>query len=325
MRITVVRALPGLGDIICAVPALRALRDHDVTYVGLPPTRALVERFGHVRRFVAFPGFPGLPDVPLDAARTLAFLAEQHRAPADLALQLHGSGVASRAFTELLGARRTAGFVPAGAPRPGEDWLTWIEDEPEVRRPLRLLAHLGLPTDGEELEFPIADAEERAADALALPRPYAVVHAGAALPDRRWPAERFATVADALADRGLTPVLTGTPAEAGTVATVRAGMRAPHELLVGRTPLGVLAAVVRDARLVVVNDTGVSHLAAAVGTPSVVVFPVTDPARWAPVDRVRHRPLRGMVPVADVLGEVEALLAAAPSAAEASAGRAAAV
>jgi ADP-heptose:LPS heptosyltransferase len=54
--------------------------------------------------------------------------------------------------------------------------------------------------------------------------------------------------------------------------------------------MGVLAAVFAGARLVVSNDTGAAHVAAAVGVPSVVVFPAEgDPQRWAPLDRIRHR------------------------------------
>jgi ADP-heptose:LPS heptosyltransferase len=309
-RVTVLRALPGLGDFLCAVPALRALAaaGHDVTLVGLPQTRALAARFGSVARFAEFPGWPGLPEVAVDARRVVAFLAEAQRAPADLALQLHGSGVASAGFVELLGAARTAGFVPAGAARPGDGWLTWVEEESEVLRPLRLLAHLGVPPAGTELELPLGDDDEREADALELPRPYAVLHAGSSLPSRRWPAERFAAAAAALHERGLTPVLTGTPSETDAVEAVAARMRAPHRALVGRTSLGAFGCAVRDAAVVVTNDTGTSHLAAAVRAPSVVLFCVTDPRRWAPLDRERHRPLPGTASVEDVLGEVDALL-----------------
>jgi ADP-heptose:LPS heptosyltransferase len=310
-RVTVLRALPGLGDLLCAVPALRALAaaGHEVTLVGLPQARALVERFGFVARFLEFPGWPGIPEVELDARRVVAFLAEAQRVPADLALQLHGSGVASAGFVQLLGAARTAGFVPAGGLRPGDGWLTWVEEESEVLRPLRLLEHLGIPAAGTELELPLTNADEREADALDLPRPYAVVHAGSSLPSRRWPAERSAAAADALVERGLTPVLTGTPAEADAVEAVATRMRAPHRTLVGRTSLGAFACVVRDARVVLTNDTGTSHLAAAVRAPSVVLFCVTDPRRWAPLDRERHRALPGTASVEAVLGEADALLA----------------
>jgi ADP-heptose:LPS heptosyltransferase len=313
-RIIVLRALPGLGDLLCAVPALRALRalrSHDVTLVGLPATRALTERFGaYVDRHVDFPGWPGLPEVPPDRPRIDAFLAEQRAERFDLALQLHGSGVSSAAFVTALGAARTGGFVPPGAPLPGDGWLEWVEDEPEPRRLLRLLAHLGLAEAGahEALEFPVSAEEERAAADLGLPQPYACLHAGSSLPDRRWPAERFAAAADALHDRGLHPVLTGTAGEAGAVAAVAAAMRAPHTSLAGRTSVGVMACVLRDAAITITNDTGTSHLAAAVHAPSVIVHTVTDPARWAPLDRTRHRPLRGDVPVEAVLAEAATLL-----------------
>ena len=311
MRVTVVRALPGLGDLLCAVPALRALRGHEVTLVALAQTRPVIERFGDlVDRVLDFPGFPGLPEVPLDPARTVAFLAERQREPADLVLQLHGSGVSSNAFCELLGGRRTAGFAPRGARR-GPDMLAWVEHESEVLRPLRLLEHLGLPTAGRATEFPVRSDDERAAAALGVEGPYAVLHPGSSLPDRRWPAERFAATADALADRGLVPVLTGTPDEAPIVEAVSRRMRAAHRDLCGATSLGAMAALLRGATITITNDTGTSHLAAAVGAPSVVLFMVTDPARWAPLDRTRHRAVRAPAGVPDVLAQAGELLRAA--------------
>ena len=311
MRVTVLRALPGLGDFLCLTPALRALREHHVTLVGLPQTRALAGRYdGWVDEAIDFPGFPGLPEVPLDPVRVVAFLAERQREPADLVLQLHGSGVASMAFCELLGGRRVAGFVPAGSGRAGGDLLPWVEHESEVLRPLRLLEHVGLPTAGRETELPIAPADVREAEALGIAGPYAVLHPGSSLPDRRWPADRFAQAADALAGRGLTPVLTGTPDERAIVDDVASRMRATPVDACGATSLGGMAALLRGARVTVVNDTGTSHLAAAVGAPSVVLFMVTDPARWAPLDRTRHRPVRAPARVEDVLREADELLTA---------------
>jgi len=307
----VVRALPGLGDFLCATPALRALREHHVTLIGLPQTRALAARYGDwIDEVLDFPGFPGIPEVPLDPARTVAFLAERQRDPADLVLQLHGSGAQSNAFCELLGGRRVAGYAPAGAPR-CERFLPWVEEESEVLRPLRLLEHLGLPAAGRATAFPITEEDEREAAALGLDGPYAVLHPGSSLPDRRWPAARFAAAADALHERGLTPVVTGTPAERPIVDDVLERMRAPAADVGGRTSLGAMAALLRGARVTVTNDTGTSHLAAAVGAPSVVLFTVTDPARWAPLDRARHRAVRAPARVEDVLREADDLLTAA--------------
>jgi ADP-heptose:LPS heptosyltransferase len=324
VRIAAVRALPGLGDLLCAVPALRALRaahpGAHVALIGLESVWPLVERLGaYVDELLPFPGWPGIPEVPYDAARTEAFLAE-HRGRFDLALQLHGSGAASASFVEALGAARSAGFAPS--PR-GEGWLPPADDLHEVRRWLRLLAHLGIPARGEHLELPLTAGDEREAAALRPAGPYACLHPGASRPQRRWPAERFAQVADWLADRGVTPVLTGTASERDVAGAVRAHMRAEPLDALGRTSLGGLGALLAGASTVVTNDTGTSHLAAAVGAPSVVVLVSSDGARWAPLDRSLHRVLPEPsgpprpgdpdldlppVPVGAVLRELEALL-----------------
>jgi ADP-heptose:LPS heptosyltransferase len=98
-------------------------------------------------------------------------------------------------------------------------------------------------------------------------------------------------VADALARDGLRIVLTGTRGEAGITARVAGAMREPALDLAGRTSLGGLAALISRARLVVANDTSVSHVAAAMRTPSVIVACGSDPQRWAPLDRELHRVL----------------------------------
>jgi ADP-heptose:LPS heptosyltransferase len=119
-------------------------------------------------------------------------------------------------------------------------------------------------------------------------RRYAIVHAGAQLPSRRWPAERFAAVADALVGEGCDVLLTGSAGEAALLQQVQRAMRRPARSLAGATSLGVLGALVERAALVVCNDTGVSHVAAALRTPSVVVASGSDVERWAPQYRARH-------------------------------------
>jgi ADP-heptose:LPS heptosyltransferase len=127
------------------------------------------------------------------------------------------------------------------------------------------------------------------------------------MPERRWPAERFAAVAD----RGLKVVLTGTAAEADLTRAVADAMAAPSADLVGRTDLGATAALIARARLVVCNDTGVSHVAVAVRTPRVAVSTGDNPARWVPTDAARHCVLCntvGLVPAADVAAQALDLL-----------------
>ncbi|EYB69151.1 hypothetical protein DEIPH_ctg011orf0135 [Deinococcus phoenicis] len=315
------RALPGLGDLLCAVPALRALRaglpEAELTLLGLPQAAGFAQRFPElIDRLEVFPGFPGLPEQPVRNRELLAFLSGA-QGKYELALQLHGSGPVSNALVALLGARQTAGrFLPGQwCPDPAR-FLPYQEGEPEPLVWLRLVEFLGYPSQGTALAFPIHE-EDRAAlralpDAHALtPGSYAVVHPGASRPERRWPPRHFAQVADRLAERGLRVVLTGTPGEAELTRAVREALALPGALdLTGQTDLGTLAALLAGARVLVSGDTGVSHLAAATRTPSVVLFLASDPARWAPLDRERHRAVRG--DLGRVLTEVDDLLQQEP-------------
>lgn len=321
----VLRALK-VGDLLCAVPALRALRaalpDAEIVLVGLPWAAEFAVRFGHLLSgFREFPGYPGLPELPPQIGAIPSFLAAMQAERFDLVLQLHGSGRASNPIALLFGARHTAGFYPAVDPCPDPDWfLPWLETGTEVCRLLALTEFLGFPTQGHELEFPVGEADHRAAgDASRLGgAAYACVHPGASVPERRWPAEWFAAAADALAARGLRVVLTGTAAEAELTRAVAERMTVPAVDLAGKTDLGATAALLARAKLLVCNDTGVSHLAAAVRCPSVVVSTGDNPARWAPADAARHRVLCRpgvLVPLADVLEQSSVLLSGPPSAA----------
>lgn len=296
-EIVVLRAL-ALGDLLCAVPFLRALRalhpTARIALLGLPSAAAFVARFHrYVDALIPFPGWPGIPEVPFDPNRTARFLRAAQERPVDLAVQAHGSGLDLNAFVELLGARASAGFVLPGRPVPAGTWVAYPGDLPEVRRHLRLATALGGDASNEALEWPIRSGD---ADALATavaperldPGTYAVVHPGASQPARRWPPGRFAVVADALAARGLRVVLTGIAEEAADTAAVAGAMRAPSLDLAGRTSLDALGALLRGARIVVSNDTGVGHLADAVATPSVRIFRASDPLRWAALDTSRH-------------------------------------
>jgi ADP-heptose:LPS heptosyltransferase len=296
-EILVLRAL-ALGDLLCTVPFLRALRGLEpharISLVGLPWAAAFVERFDtYLDALVPFPGWPGIPEVPFDPGRTTRFLRATQARPPDLVIQAHGTGLDLNAFVELLGARDSAGYVLHGRPLPSGTWIPYPGTLPEVRRHLGLAAALGAHTDDERLEWPIRPADEAALAAAVAPDrlepgTYAVVHPGASRPIRRWPAGRFAAVADRLVELGLRVVLTGVAAEAPDTAAVAGAMRRDRLDLTARTSLAALAALVAGARVVVSNDTGVAHLADALRTPSVRIFRASDPARWAALDGERH-------------------------------------
>lgn len=297
-RIVVLRALQ-LGDLLCSVPAFRALRralpEAHVTLVCLPWARDFVDRFSdYFDNFLEFPGFPGLPERPFAVHDFPAFLAQAQQARFDLAIQMHGSGSFVNPLLMLLGAQRNAGYYVPGewCPEP-ERFFPYPDEVPEVRRHLALMEYLGAPACGDQLEFPLrpGDREElaRLSEARGLTRHgYVCIHPGARYHSRRWGAEKFAAVGDALAQRGLDVVITGSAAETELADAVIQAMRAPAINLAGRTSLGALAALLSDARLLISNDTGVSHVAAGLNVPSVVVVTGSDPIRWAPLDTQLH-------------------------------------
>ena len=239
------RAL-GLGDLLTAVPALRALRR---THPGDRIVLAAPAGLSPLARLT------GAVDALLPQAGLDRPLATDRPA---LAVNLHGRGPQSTDLLRATGPERLWAF--------GEG-PQWTEHEHEVDRWCRLLAHHGVPADPGDL------ALDR--PPVASPAPGAVVvHPGAAAGSRRWPVDRFAAVATALRADGHHVVVTAGPSERDLAAAVGAEVVAPD--LLG------LAALVADAALVVCGDTGVGHLATAYGTPSVLLFGPTPPAEWGP-------------------------------------------
>jgi heptosyltransferase I len=115
---------------------------------------------------------------------------------------------------------------------------------------------------------------------------YAVIVAGASDAGKRWPVERFAAIADELAqETGLTIVATGSKADAEVTAKLVAAAKTKIANLAGKTSVAELAAVIKGSRLVVGNDTGPTHIGAAMGLPVVVIFGKVNPARLYPYGR----------------------------------------
>ncbi|MEV4825227.1 glycosyltransferase family 9 protein [Micromonospora sp. NPDC049274] len=270
--ILVLRAL-GVGDLVTAVPALRALRaaypSRELALAAPAGLAPLVDLVGGVDRLVDTAGLDG-PSWPGPAPQ--------------VAVNLHGRGPQSH---RLLAAARPGRLVAfANADAGFGDGPRWVDDEHEVDRWCRLLSWYDIPTDRGDLGLRRPDSTGRPAGAT-------VLHPGSKVPAKRWPAERFAALARALTDRGHRVLVTGSADERALATRVAdaAGL-APAAVLAGRTDLGALAALVADARLVVSGDTGVAHLATAYGTASVVLFGPVPPSAWGPPpDRPRHRAL----------------------------------
>lgn len=305
-RIAVLRALY-LGDLLCITPALHALRERfpqaEITLIGLPWARALVERLPTIDRLLPFPGYPGLAEQPYDAVQTRAFLQAARADRYDLAIQMHGDGNVSNSLVADLGARQTLGYRPgAAADERLSHSLPYGDTTHEVRRWLRLVAELGASDADPRLHCPVSPTDREEATLLLAPlrdrRPGPLVglHVGAKDAARRWPSARFAALADALHERcGATIVLTGGDHERPLTSVVRDQMAAPALDLAGRTSLGSFAALLGQLDLLVTNDTGASHVAAAQRTRSVVLFGPSRPEQWAPLDHTRHRVVDALV------------------------------
>lgn len=177
----------------------------------------------------------------------------------------------------------------------------WVpETEPErgvrheVRRQLDLVAAIGCRTSEERLSLRVPAAAQRRvdlllADLLAPGRPWVVIHPGATAPSRRYPPASFAEVARRLVEELDCQVFfTGTAAEHELVEEIRTRMGAPSRSLVGQLELAELAALIARAPLLVANNTGPVHIAAAVGTPVVVLYALTNPQHtpWQVPSRV---------------------------------------
>jgi lipopolysaccharide heptosyltransferase II len=167
----------------------------------------------------------------------------------------------------------------------------WVADpEPaglirhEVQRQLDLVASIGWRTDAPRLSFAL---RERDLDAMRLRlryagidprRPWLLLHPGASAPSRRYPPELWAAAIGLLAQRpGLPMVLTGEAHEAPLIAAIRAACGVEVHSLAGEISLGLLGAAIRLASVVVSNNTGPAHMAAAIGTPLVDLYALTNP------------------------------------------------
>ncbi|MCF6522847.1 glycosyltransferase family 9 protein [Streptomyces sp. JJ36] len=276
--VLVLRAL-GLGDLLTAVPALRALRRaHPERPLVLAAPARLAEAAaatGAVDRLLPAEG-PG---------RAVPGRLEWAGPPPAVAVDLHGNGEASHRLLRALRPVRLLAFAdPAVPDAPGPEWR---EDEHERRRWCRLLEAYGVPADPEDLHIPVPGRPSPAPGAT-------VLHPGADAAARCWPPERFAAVAAGLRRAGHRVVLTAGAGEAELAHGIarRAGL--PPTAVHGGgadVPFAELTALVAGARAVVSGDTGLAHLASALAAPSVVLFGPVSPVLWGPPDHPRHRVL----------------------------------
>jgi ADP-heptose:LPS heptosyltransferase len=289
-RRVLVARLDSVGDVLLAGPAVRAIAAHpDVEEV-----RMLCSSSGAAAARL-LPGVDGVltwecpwivePAPPVSEAvieQLRALIVDFAPTEAVLLTSFHQSPLPLALVLRLLGVERITGASVDHAGSlldvrltPGENLA---EDVPETQRALAIARAAGFP--GEEGDDRLAVRDLPTAPEVAGDTPYVVVHPGATAPSRTWPAARHASAVEALAEAGFRVLVTGSPSERELTRRVAGSVGVD---LGGRLDLAELAAVLRDASVLVSGNTGPAHLAAAVGTPVVSLFsPVVPAVRWAP-------------------------------------------
>jgi lipopolysaccharide heptosyltransferase I len=281
-----------LGDVIHALPVLSAIRrtwpQAEVDWVIARGLEQIISDTAGINRLVVMDkdkwrrdGIRALPSI-------LRFRNEVRRGKYDLAIDLQGL-FRSALAAYWSGAPVRIGFKKAreGAPVFYNRRVDYGSAVHAVDRNLKVAEALGLETGPVEFNLGVNDdAAERVKALFAecgISGDYIVVNPGARWESKLWPAERFGAVAKQLAAcTGLPVVVTGAASEAAIAKAVCNASGNMAISLAGKTGLKELVAVLAGARIVITNDSGPMHIAAAAGTPVVAVFGPTDRNKTGP-------------------------------------------
>jgi len=320
-RILAVR-LDNLGDVLVTTPALHAIKESlpaaALTLLASPVGAQAGRLNRDVDDVIVYraPWMDPWHELPRDNAREQAMIAALEEREFDAAViftSFRQSPLPSAYLCYLADIPLRAAASIDG---PGS-LLTTRHKHPErmmheVERGLDLVGALGVGTDDRDLVLTLPDAARVEAnrflaerDIAAAPAkrraPLVVVHPGCTMPARTYPWEMYAEVVDGLVrDLGATVVLTGAGDERALAERVRdavaEGTRASVRLAAGELPFPAFCALIEEADLVVTNNTGPMHVAAALKTPVVALFALTNPPeQWGPW-QVPHRQLYHDVP-----------------------------
>lgn len=320
MKILIVKT-SAIGDVIHTLPALHCLRQRypeaQITWlveeaaaevvIGHPAlNRVLVAgRKGWIREWRAG---GGRCSAFRKAWQFVRALRDTHY---DLLLDFQGL-LKSGIWVALARARRKVGFG-RGMEHAEMSYLFLNERVPAVSmemhavdRELHLLRAIGIECPEVRFELPLTTADHQAATNLleshgiAPDQPFVAINPMTTWPTKHWQPEKFAALADRLAESGRAVVFTGGPDDRAGVAAIGAMMRQKPVNLAGATSLKTLAAVFAKAQVVVSTDTGPMHVAAAMGTPVVALFGPTAPWRTGPYGKL-HQVVRLGLPCSPCL------------------------
>lgn len=292
-KIAIFRALQ-LGDMLCSIPAIRALRRRYPTAViyliGLPWAKDFVKRFSHyIDKFIEFPGFEEIPEKAFYEKDLKHFFASHSF---DLVIQMHGNGRVSNKFIEGINAGYRIGYALTEDASSTHNYLPYPTQKHEIEKWISLLSEFGIVSQGDYIDFPIFPQEEMEYEVLKEKfqiHRSVVIHVGARDIKRQWKKEYFAMVADLLSQLGYNIIFTGTQEDTQHIKRIQNLMISFSLDLSGYTSLGCLAYLLKNAELLITNDTGISHLASALRVKSIIIFSAhSDPLQWAPLESDRH-------------------------------------
>jgi heptosyltransferase-1 len=297
-----------LGDIVLALPALTALRksfpEARINWLVRPAFAPLLEGHPHLNEIIVFNRkLLGKAWFHPDAFGALVSLIRLlRRRQFDAVFDFQGLfRTASLAW--LSGGKRR--FGPANARELATLFYTdkVAQDADSIHVVdfyLKMVRAAGASELGVEFVLPQDSEAANSATKLLAERGiassnYVVFIPGSAQRDKCWPVERFAILAEKITSQYDLPIVAAAAAsEADIVESLREKATVPIASLAGQTSLKQLVELLRAARLVVSNDTGPGHVASALGTPLVMMYSWSNPARIAPYGRtecmVAHEP-----------------------------------
>jgi len=288
-----------LGDIVLALPALSALHRNfpraKISWLVRPEFAALLENHPHLDQTIIFDRryFSKAWYQP-SAFRGFVTLVRQLRSSRfDAVLDLQG--LFRTAFlARLTGCPNRFGMANARELAP-VFYTHKVLQTPEcihlVDYYLKIVGQMGASDLRVEFILPHNPAAGDTVKRLLIqhnvrPDGYVVFVPASTDKDKCWPVERFAAIADRISSEfDLSIVACGTATEGRVVEELRSLTKTPIVNLAGKTTLSELVALLRAAGLVISNDTGPGHIAAALGTPLVMLFSWSNPARIAPYGR----------------------------------------
>ena len=289
-KILLVR-LRSIGDTVLSTPSAFALKRFlprvQVDILVEDWVAPLLSNHPHIDKVIVLEG-RGLI-ARARAAREVRF------ANYDVVYNLHG-GTTATFLTRATGAPHRVGFRTYQyaqlhthtAPSP---LLLWGQQQTHsVEQQLALLGWTGVPvTDRPRTQLGVdpeaaAAINQRLADAGLVDRKIALIHPAAAFATKQWSPENFARVAEFLAEQGFAPVAIVAPHESAVLEKLLAELSI-QILSFDDLPLDEVTALAAKSQLFVGNDSGIAHIAAAVGTPSVVIFGSSNIAHWRPWNR----------------------------------------